>query len=108
MGGSKANSQEHAAAAQSVDHPIVKNTRPEYPSADERIDVFTLSAVDGGDGSDTGEGIDKVYRRFVHCLCEKRGKRTRPPQAREREREKKKSGGKVRDGRGNTYQSFQV
>ena len=86
-GGSRANSQEHAAAAQSIDHPIVKNTRPEYPSADERINILSLSAVNGGDRSDTSQGIDKVYRRFVHCLCEKRGKRTRPRHERE---EKKK------------------
>ena len=65
---SKVDSQEHPAAAQSIDHPIVKNTRPEYPSADERINVFSLSAIHGGDRSDTSQSVYKVYRRFVHCL----------------------------------------
>lgn len=66
----KGDSQEHPAAAQSIDHPIVKNARPEYPRADERINVLSLSAINGGDRGDTSQGIDKVYRRFVHCLCE--------------------------------------
>lgn len=73
---SKVDSQEHAAAAQTINHPIVKNARPEYPSADERINVLSLSAVNGGDRSNTGQGVDKVYRRFVHCLCEKCGQRS--------------------------------
>ena len=68
---SKKDSQEHPAAAQTIDHPIMKDTRPEYPSADERINVFTLSAINGGDRSDTSQGVYKVYRRFVHRLCEK-------------------------------------
>ena len=72
---SKVDSQEHPAAAQSIDHPVMKNTRPEYPSADERINVLALSAIDGRDGSDTSQGIDKVYRRFVHSLCERGEKR---------------------------------
>jgi hypothetical protein len=60
--GSKSDSQEHPAAAQSIDHPIVKNTRPEYPSADERINVLSLSAINGGDRGDARQGVDKVYR----------------------------------------------
>ena len=64
------DSQEHPTTAQSIDHPIVKNTRPEYAGADERINVFTLSAINGGNRSDTSQGVDKVDGRFVHRLCE--------------------------------------
>ena len=67
---SNVDSQEHPAAAQSIDHPVMEDTRPEYPSANERINVLSLSAINGGDRSDTSQGVDKVYRRFVHRLCE--------------------------------------
>jgi len=70
MGESKVDSQEHPAAAQSIDHPIMKDTRPKYTSADERINVFSLSAINGGDRSDTSQSIYEVDGRFVHCLCE--------------------------------------
>ena len=62
--------QEHPAAAQTIDHPIVKDARPEYPGADERINVLSFSAINGGDRSDTSQSVYKVYRRLVHRLCE--------------------------------------
>ena len=99
--GSQTDSQEHPAAAQSIDHPIVKNTRPEYAGADERINVFSLSAINGGDRSDTSQGIYKVYRRFVHRLCEtKRSRRSVSV--------KKDGSWEVPRWNRNTYQSFQV
>jgi len=64
--------QEHPTAAQTIDHPIVKDARPEYPGADERINVFSLSAINGGDRSDASQCVYKVYRRLVHRLCETR------------------------------------
>ena len=98
--GSKKDSQEHPAAAQSIDHPIVKDTRPEYSSPDERINVLSLSAINGGDRGDTSQGIYKVYRRFVHRLGEKKKETAvsvRVPGT-QRRRKKKGGRGKVRDG----------
>jgi len=108
---SKVDSQEHPAAAQTIDHPVVKDARPEYPSADERINVLSLSAINGGDRSDTSQGVDKVDRRFVHRLwetCKVGGQRRRSQIRAEEKRKKKKSRGKLRNGKENTYQSFQV
>lgn len=112
---SKVDSQEHPAAAQSIDHPIVKDTRPKYASADERINVLSLSAINGGDRSDASQGIDKVYRGLVHCLYETCAKSAVSASGlRCGVREKKAEvRGKFRDGgkrkrKENTYQSFQV
>jgi len=102
--GDQSDLQEHPAAAQTVDHPIVKNARPEYPSSDERINVLSFSAINGRDCGDTSQGIYKVYRRFVHSLRDK----NTVSNASQARREKKRIRGKVRDGTENTYQSFQV
>lgn len=48
----------------------MQDARPEDAGADERINVFTLSAINGGDRSDTSQGVDKVNGRLVHRLCE--------------------------------------
>ena len=48
----------------------MKDARPEYPGADERINVLSFSAINGGDRSDTSQSVYKVYRRLVHRLCE--------------------------------------
>jgi hypothetical protein len=65
---SQGDSQEHPTTAQSIDHPVVKDTRPEYAGAHERINVLSLSAINGGDRSDTRQSVYKVDRRFVHSL----------------------------------------